>query len=196
MHKRIKVALIGDGNVGKTSICFRLIDDKFDSIYVPTVFETSPFTMTLHGTDYNLLITDTAGQETYDTLRKSVVYALNIDVFVLCYAINDERSYKNVIEQWIPELKQNAANKPVILVGTKSDLRKTQDTSKMLSLCDGLELKHDIGAKQFFECSAKDPSEKKSIRIIFEEAISCYVNTNRRGENNTSEGTGKCCSIM
>lgn len=197
MRKRIKVALIGDGNVGKTSICFRLVNDKFDTIYVPTVFETNPFMMTLHGTDYNLLITDTAGQETYDELRKSMVYALDIDVFVLCYAIDDEQSYKNVKDQWCKELQENAAEKPVILVGTKSDLRKTGDSSSLLSQCDGMDLKHDIGAKQFFECSAKDPGEKRSIKIIFEEAISCYVGRCRRSERDgEGGGTGSRCCVM
>lgn len=195
MGKRIKVALVGDGNVGKTSICFRLVKDTFDTIYVPTVFETNPYSMSLHGTEYNLLIFDTAGQETYDSIRKTMVYTLDIDVFVACYSIDDEQSYKNVKDNWNEELKQNAAGKPVILVGTKRDLRKTGDTSKMMSQCDGMDLKHDINAKQFFECSAKDPGEKTSVRLIFEEVINCYVEDCRKRSSLNNGGSG-CCVVM
>ena len=35
--------------------------------------------MSLHGTEYNLLIFDTAGQETYESIRKTMVYTLDID---------------------------------------------------------------------------------------------------------------------
>lgn len=192
MPKRIKIALIGDGSVGKTSICFRLVNDKFDPTYIPTIFETSPFHMTLQGREYSLLITDTAGQENYGALRKSTVYGLGIDVFILCYAIDDEDSFRNIKEKWIPELKENGNGKPVILVGTKTDLRRTGNTENMMSNIDGMDLKHEIGAWQFFECTSKDPFEKRSVKIIFEAAISCYV----EGVRNVDQGQQGCCTIM
>jgi small GTP-binding protein len=189
--QRVKIALIGDGNVGKTSICFRLVNNEFSQIYVPTVFESNPFLMNVEGAEYNLVIFDTAGQEDYKEIRKSMVYPLDIDVFLVCYSIDDNQSYENVKEHWSKELKENASGKPIILVATKGDLRKTKDTSKLKSNIDGMEMQHDIGAQRFFECSAKDPTKKNTINIIFKFAISCYVDACRNSENNTN-----CCEIM
>ena len=53
-------------------------------------------------------------------------------MILLCYAVNDRDSYKNVDQkvssfsqppQWIPELRTSAPSVPIILVGTKLDLR-------------------------------------------------------------------------
>jgi len=127
------VAIIGDGNVGKTSICFRLVDDQFQLVYVPTIFETKVHRMTLHGIEYELQIIDTAGQEAYDQLRQTLVYTMNPDVYILCYALDDPATHRNAKTTWWPELQKNSPGKPIILVGNKTDLRKTKDTTQMLS---------------------------------------------------------------
>jgi len=190
--KRVKIALIGDGNVGKTSICFRLVNNEFNPVYIPTVFESKPHLMNAEGAEYNLVIYDTAGQEDYTEIRRSIVYPLDIDVFLVCYSIDDNRSYENVKENWAKELKENAPNKPIILVATKGDLRKTKDTSKLKSNMDGCEMQHDIGAQGYFECSAKDPTNKVIINKIFKFAISCFMDESRNKNNNNTT----CCEIM
>lgn len=166
------MAVIGDGNVGKTSICYRLVDDQFQCVYVPTIFETSVHRMVLDGTEYELQIIDTAGQEAYDQLRQTLVYHQNPDVYILCYAVDDPATHRNAKTSWWPELQKNSPGKPVILVGNKTDLRKIKDTTQMLSHIDGLELKNEMGAVAFFECSAKSNTGRQGINIIFETAIS------------------------
>lgn len=194
---RIKVAIIGDGSVGKTSMCIRLVDRTFSSVYVPTCFEAKPYHMTLHGRDYTLTILDTAGQETYDKLRKSLAYDSNPDVIVICYALDNEKSYNNVRSYWYPEIKQYAPKASTILVGTKKDLRYTEDTTLMKSYMDGLDLKADIGASTFFECSVKHEKNEHTIRVIFEQVIANYVDTNKRSPTSSiSNKSSGCCQIL
>ena len=51
------------------------------------------------------------------------------DVFLVCFSLVDKESFKNALNKWIPELFQNAPNAPIILVGTKSDLKKEYESN-------------------------------------------------------------------
>ena len=64
--------------------------------------------------------------------------------------------------QWHPEVTHHCPNTPVILVGTKLDLRDDKDTIEKLKKVkmapityqQGLKMMKDIGAVQYLECSA------------------------------------------
>jgi GTPase SAR1 family protein len=62
-----------------------------------------------------------SGQEDYDRLRP-LSYP-GTQVFLVCFSIISPSSYENVLSKWVPEIQHHAANVPIILVGTKSDLR-------------------------------------------------------------------------
>jgi len=87
-----------------------------------------------------LQIIDTAGQEAYDQLRQTLVYTMNPDVYILCYAVDDQATHRNAKSTWWPELQKNSPGKPVILVGNKTDLRETKDTTQMLSHAEVLKI--------------------------------------------------------
>jgi Ras-related C3 botulinum toxin substrate 1 len=55
------------------------------------------------------------------------------DVFLVCYSVVSPTSFENVQAKWIPELRHHAPNAPVILVGTKTDLR--DDPVIVSSIC-------------------------------------------------------------
>ena len=80
----------------------------------------------------------TAGQEEYDRLRplrranpfhhcifvtSSCSYAMT-DVVLICFSVVSPASFDNVAVKWTPELRHHAPAAPVILVGTKTDLRQ------------------------------------------------------------------------
>lgn len=117
---------------------------------------------------YDVTLYDTAGQEEYDNLR--IVYLKNKkpDVIVLCYSIDNESSYKNVRNKWIPELKNRA---PIVLVATKSDLREKRN-HKNISYKRGTALKIKIKVFSFVECSSKNLDK---IDNVFEEAVRASI---------------------
>ena len=45
------------------------------------------------------------------------------NVFIVCFSIDSRISLQNARNKWIPELRQHCPNTPIILTGTKSDLR-------------------------------------------------------------------------
>lgn len=92
-----------------------------------------------------------AGQEDYDKIRP-LSYP-NTDVFMLCFSIVSQNSFANVSNRWAPELFHHAPHVPVVLIGTKSDLRN-DSKHNCIPLLDCEALATQIGAEGYFECSA------------------------------------------
>ncbi|CAI5497445.1 unnamed protein product, partial [Closterium sp. Naga37s-1] len=89
--------------------------------YVPTVFDNFSANVVVDGQTVNLGLWDTAGQEDYNRLRP--LSYRGADVFLLAFSLISKASYENVSKKWIPELRHYAATVPIVLVGTKLDLR-------------------------------------------------------------------------
>ena len=93
-----KVVIVGDSSVGKTSILFRFVFDKFDEHNLPTLgagFKTQvvPFTKpdgSSGSTKLNLW--DTAGQERFDALTK--MYFKQAEAAIIVYDVTNEISFE------------------------------------------------------------------------------------------------------
>merc|ERR1712107_603814 len=112
------------------------------------------------GKPINLGLWDTAGQEDYDRLRP-LSYP-QTDIFLVCFSVVSTPSFNNVKLKWVPEINHHAPGVPIILVGTKADLRNDQETQanlqsknmNMVSAAQAEQLKKDINAVKYIECSA------------------------------------------
>ncbi|XP_069687321.1 ras-like GTP-binding protein RhoL isoform X3 [Periplaneta americana] len=160
----IKVTAVGDGMVGKTCLLITYVSKRFPTEYVPTVFDNYADNITVDGQDFNMTLWDTAGQEDYERLRP-LSYP-NTDCFLLCFSVSSRTSYENVISKWCPELKHHMPHVPIVLVGTKIDLR--EDDPECISFAEGKKLKQKIRAARYVECSA---IKGEGLQDVFVEAI-------------------------
>lgn len=155
-----KIVIVGDGNCGKTSLLTRFVRGEFPRAYIPTVFDTEVSSVTVDGRDVLLSLWDTAGQEAYERLRP--LSYTDTDVVIIAYSIADRDTIANVVEKWYPEICYYLPMVPILLVGTKLDLRppldeidfKERQKSKFVSVDDGKNLAGYIKAEGFIECSA------------------------------------------
>jgi len=141
------------------------------------VLPTAPSPTTTHFIDckpINLGLWDTAGQEDYDRLRP-LSYP-QTDVFLVACSVVNPSSYENVRAKWYPEVSHHCPNTPLILVGTKMDLREDSSTIEKLAAKkqapityeQGLSMMQEIGAVKYMECSALT---QNGLKAVFDEAI-------------------------
>ena len=105
-----KVVLIGESGVGKTSIISRYITNTFSSVLTATPgasFTTKTIYLKEYKRSIKFEIWDTAGQEKYRALAK--VFYKNAAVCILVYDITRRKSFDELKEYWINEIKSNAS---------------------------------------------------------------------------------------
>ncbi|KIP02660.1 hypothetical protein PHLGIDRAFT_111845 [Phlebiopsis gigantea 11061_1 CR5-6] len=155
-----KLVVVGDGGCGKTCLLIVYAENRFPEAYVPTVFENYVTLVSFEGKLVELALWDTAGQEEYDRLRP-LSYPES-DVILIVFSVDFPVSLANVQDKWYPEVAHFCEGTPLILVGTKTDLRRDEQTKRMLSAQgqtpitpeQGVTVAREIGAK-YIECSAK-----------------------------------------
>lgn len=171
MSENLKLVVVGDGAVGKTSLLMAYLNGTFSNAYTPTVFENFTATIKTRNTEHKLLLCDTAGQEEYSRLRPLAYPKTN--VFLLCCSVVLPDSFDNTRTTWLPELAHHCPSVPFILVGTKIDLREDiQYVKKMqqrpVSREEGEKQARKMGAIKYIECSAKT---QYNVKELFEEAL-------------------------
>uniref|UniRef100_A0A915I7J7 Uncharacterized protein n=1 Tax=Romanomermis culicivorax TaxID=13658 RepID=A0A915I7J7_ROMCU len=148
--------------------------DSFPVEYVPTVFDNYSAPLVVDSISVNLGLWDTAGQEDYDRLRP-LSYP-QTDIFLLCFSVVSPVSFDNVTTKWVPEIRHHCPDTPIILVGTKIDLRDDSQTVRnlndqglsLISKNQGVKMAQKIKAVRYLECSALT---QQNLHQVFEEAV-------------------------
>ncbi|KAH9482131.1 Ras-related C3 botulinum toxin substrate 1 [Psilocybe cubensis] len=128
----------------------------------------------IDGNEYSVSLFDTAGGDEYDRLRP-LAYP-QTDIFVMCFSVVDRTSYENISLKWAPEIEHHNPSVPILLVGTKVDLRNDSMRDRHNSILEhhhGMTMCKDIGAAYYVECSSYTGCGVKSV---FEEAMRLAAN--------------------
>ena len=171
----IKVILLGETGVGKTSIIKRYAEDNFD------VNESSSIGCSYVDKDvqidkkkYKLIIWDTIGQEAYRSISKSFVNEAKI--VILIYSVTDQNSFQE-LDFWYNLYTEILGNDVILgIAGNKSDLYLEQKVpyEKGKKFADE---KRGI----FSEISAKE--NKESINLFMMDLVKAYVYKGKKDLN-------------
>lgn len=116
----LKVVILGEARVGKTSLTLRFVKDKFDKDQDSTI-DASFLSkkVDVNGRSVNLNIWDTAGQEKYHALAKN--YYQGAAGAILVYDVTDLDSFAKA-KTWYTELRKYIdEGAPIVIAGNKCD---------------------------------------------------------------------------
>ena len=144
-----KVLLLGNSNVGKSSLFLRFVDDIWNDTFVPTIgVDFKIKTFEIDSKKIKMQIWDTAGQERFKNIIAS--YYRGAHGILLLYDVTDKDSFKN-LSNWLIEIEKNASKNVLrVLIGNKCDLEE----KRVISINQGKEFADTYGLK-FIETSAK-----------------------------------------
>ena len=144
-----KVLLLGNSNVGKSSLFLRFVDDIWNDTFVPTIgVDFKIKTFEIDSKKIKMQIWDTAGQERFKNIIAS--YYRGAHGILLLYDVTDKDSFKN-LSNWLIEIEKNASKNVLkVLIGNKTDL----EDKRVVSYNQGKEFADTYGLK-FIETSAK-----------------------------------------
>jgi small GTP-binding protein len=123
---QLKLVLVGDESVGKTSILNKWIGNPFDMNAAPTIGGASQSRRdVIEGEPYFFQIWDTAGAERYRALAP--LYARDAKAALVVFDLTRRRTFES-LSDWVTFLRQQGEI-PFIIVGNKSDLTAQQEVS-------------------------------------------------------------------
>jgi Ras-related protein Rab-1A len=174
-----KVLLLGNSDVGKSSLLLRFVDSVWNDAFVPTIgVDFKVKTLDINNQKVKMQIWDTAGQERFRTVVST--YFRGAHGILLLYDVTNKDSFKN-LESWLIEIEKNAKEKVLkILIGNKCDLTEDREISeeegKAFALRNGME---------FMETSAK---MNTNVSEAFETLAKLMIEFNNTNKTQRNEG--------
>lgn len=197
----LKVIILGDSGVGKTSLMNQYVNKKFSKQYKATIgadFLTKE--IMISDRTVTMQIWDTAGQERFQSL--GVAFYRGADGCVLVYDITDSKSFEG-LGSWKEEFliqaaPQNPDDFPFVCIGNKLDLA---DTQRQITQSNSASWAQEHNNMPLFEGSAKDATNvEQAFKEIAERALSreqvnqpIYVPSIVDMKHRPAKKQGGCC---
>ena len=155
----LKILLVGDSAVGKTTLILKYVDGKFSDSHITTIgVEYKDKEITVNDRKINLQIWDTSGQERYRSITKN--FYRNAHGILFVFDVTNQTSFDH-LKDWLNSSNECDIDFKKIIVGNKIDLNDRVVNKETMEF---FAEKNQI--KKSFETSAKDGT---NVDLIFKE---------------------------
>ncbi|KAJ8248177.1 hypothetical protein GJAV_G00239190 [Gymnothorax javanicus] len=195
MEVAIKVVVVGNGAVGKSSMIQRYCKGIFTRDYKKTIgVDFLERQIVVNDEDVRLMLWDTAGQEEFDAITKA--YYRGAQACVLVFSTTDRDSFEAIIS-WREKVEAEVGDIPTVLVQNKIDL--LDDTVIKNEEAEGLakklklrfyrtSVKEDLNVNEVFKYLA-DKYLQRLKQQTAEETEVVHTSSNKIGVFNTAGGS-------
>jgi Ras-related protein Rab-1A len=152
----LKILLVGDTSVGKTSILSKYIDDIFEENHISTIgVEYKVKSLCVNERKIKLCIWDSSGQDRFRSITQS--FFRNADGILFIFDLTEKNTFEGV-KQWLIDSESYDLNIKKILVGNKVDLIEKRKVEKEIidNFVNRMQLK-------YYEMSAKDGTNVDNV---------------------------------
>ena len=203
-----KIILLGESNVGKTTLFNKFIFNKDKYNYISSItVDNETKTIEYNNKKYSITLYDTAGQERFKSITNTY-YHIG-DGFLLMFDITDEKSLL-AVKNWIEDIKSYNSSNIFLILGNKDDLdNKISDDVINETLGD---YKHlllktsaikNINVKESFEKLIDMIEDENNLENLRENEIrkyssfhiknKNYTNNNNNNNNQSDYNKSRCC---
>jgi small GTP-binding protein len=147
---RLKIVVLGDPGVGKTTMLLRYVEESFKESYLPTIGVniSSKDVIVKDAIKVRLNFYDIAGQDKFELTRR--IFYDGLDGTLLVFDVTNAKTLGH-IDNWVLDVISSTSKKAIgMLVGNKIDLKDNREVKKS----DGalVASKYDL---EYLETSAK-----------------------------------------
>merc|ERR1719266_276338 len=162
----IKVLIVGNGAVGKSSMIQRYCRGTFTKSYKKTIgVDFLKKQLRVHGEDVRLMLWDTAGQEEFDAITKA--YYRGAQACVVAFSTTDRDSLA-AVRKWRKKVEDECGDIPMVLVQNKIDLIAQSEINQSEAEALSRELN-----MRLYRTSVKDDL---NVSVVFQHLAENYVN--------------------
>lgn len=166
-HRDVRILLVGDASVGKTSLILTLVSDEFPEDEVPARAEEITIPPDVTPEKVPTHIVDFSTREQGDEILLEEIE--RADVICIVYAINHAESIQSITEYWLPLIRNTLGAEhttPVILVGNKSDQADANSLENVVPIMnDYAEIETCV------ECSARNLKNISEVFFYAQKAV-------------------------
>jgi len=165
----VKVVIVGNGAVGKSSMIQRYCRGTFTKSYKKTIgVDFLEKQLRVHGEEVRLMLWDTAGQEEFDALTKA--YYRGAQACVVAFSTTDRASLL-AVRKWRKKVEDECGDIPMVLVQNKIDLISQSEINQL----EAEKLATECRMK-LYRTSVK---EDLNVGVVFQHLAENYVNQAR-----------------
>ena len=181
MRKKLNIIIVGDAEVGKTSL-LKCYDGKpFTNVHLRTVgVDCVEKKLEIEGKPVLVKLWDTAGQERFRTLTQQ--FYKQADGIIVAFDLTNQQSFRN-IEPWLKSIDKNCDEKmPKVLVGNKIDSVDKSD-AQYQEISEKAEQLSARTSMSFFQTSAKTNTNVEEMAAYIIDRVFKYKESPTEGDS-------------